>query len=705
VYRAIDTQSENRQVAVKQINLHGLPPQEIIEVTDGFHRELEFLSGLSHPHLPRIYEHFTDPEYWYLVMDFVEGLSLDHYLDDRRRSLRPTPALLPLEEICDIGLQLCSVLDYLHSRQPPIIFRDLKPENILRTEKGHLFLIDFGIARRFKPGQSRDTIPLGSPGYAAPEQYGKAQTTPRSDIFSLGALLHYLLTGNDPAEAPLLFVPSHLSSREGAGELASLVLRMVALDADKRPERISQVQQEIDRFSKIIISTANGEPIWMPPPADPPPADQTQLKHLAATYRDWNGGSLSQMQKQRGAGRSSTSSRRKFLVGTGAVVVYGAGVVVPLLSKFFSHDASSLKAISSPNASYRAGFERAMSFPLMNIAWSPDTSLIAFVRTEYGDDNTATGLVIEVGESRQQGRILFSQYLDDKRGLDSSKVKTTWSLDGQLAWGGKGIEVWRTSKGSNKYIARYTDENVEALSWSPDGQRIAFVGERGAFRVWNVKENKIAFTAPDSYPALWAFDPSIPLSWSPDGKCILSNVHKDIPKDMTNDRCLALWDAQTGRPLIIYEHIEKCTVVAWSPNSQYFASVEGQFESNDENSKESMKSNISIIGISQRFMASLNLKGKVNDLAWSHNGKYLAVSRVKYTREGFGEDSHVEVEAIVDILQGRDGRHIASASTVSRRPASTIAWSPDNQRLFGMSESADIVMWELADVLNGARVG
>src|SRR5438876_3457874 len=89
---------------------------------------------------------------------------------------------LPFSEVLSIGIQLCTVLAYLHSRQPPIIFRDVKPANIMRTSTGHLYLIDFGIARHFKPGQKKDTTALGSPGYAAPEQYGKAQTTIQTDI-------------------------------------------------------------------------------------------------------------------------------------------------------------------------------------------------------------------------------------------------------------------------------------------------------------------------------------------------------------------------------------------------------------------------------------------------------------------------------------------------------------------------------------------
>src|SRR5258708_35332883 len=145
--------------------------------------------------------------------------------------VRPLPASagLPLGETLTIALQLCDALHYLHSQQPPVIFRDLKPGNIMRTRKGRLYLIDFGIARRFKPGQLKDTIPFGSAGFPAPEQYGRAQTTPQADIYSLGALLSCLISGDDPSEHPFQFPPLRHNDIPVMHEPDALILRMVAL--------------------------------------------------------------------------------------------------------------------------------------------------------------------------------------------------------------------------------------------------------------------------------------------------------------------------------------------------------------------------------------------------------------------------------------------------------------------------------------------
>src|SRR6266496_437970 len=242
VYKARDIQSGDRLVAIKEVRLLGLHPKAMLEATTAFQREASVLSQLDHPNLPRLYEHFQNPGHWYLVMDFIAGETLEQY-----QSKAPNGRLL-LSEVLDIGLQLCIVLDYLHSQQPPIVFRDLKPANIMRTPTGQLYLIDFGIARYFKPGQAKDTVALGSLGYAAPEQYGKAQTTPRADIYSLGAVLHQLLTAKDPSDAPFRFLPLRPKSHSEPG---SLTTSMVDMDVNKRPPDISCVKQELQEMGAL----------------------------------------------------------------------------------------------------------------------------------------------------------------------------------------------------------------------------------------------------------------------------------------------------------------------------------------------------------------------------------------------------------------------------------------------------------------------
>lgn len=248
VYRAIDTTFNNRTVAIKEMSRAGLPPARVQEAEESFQRESSLLTGLLHPNLPRIYDNFTEDERSYLVMDFIEGQTLDDYL------AQLGGGSLPLEQALKWGEELCDVLSYLHEHQPPIIFRDLKPSNVMIDKRGHIFLIDFGIARIFKPGKQHDTVALGSPGYAAPEQYGKAQSTPRSDIYSLGAVLHFLLTGVDPSEQPFFFRPASQLNATVPLELETLLKQMLEMDVERRPASTHVVADTLRQIERQLSS-------------------------------------------------------------------------------------------------------------------------------------------------------------------------------------------------------------------------------------------------------------------------------------------------------------------------------------------------------------------------------------------------------------------------------------------------------------------
>jgi serine/threonine protein kinase len=197
VYQARDQRLPTKFWAIKELSTSQLAtPQELREAIQAFQREAQMLANLNHAHLPKVSDFFAEGGRYYLVMDFIEGRTLEEMLAGRGNQPFPESTVFQWAE------QLCDALSYLHTQNPPIIFRDLKPGNIMITPAGQVFLIDFGIARLFKPGQTRDTVPLGSPGYAPPEQYGKGQTDARSDVYALGVTLHQLLTGWDPSNRP-----------------------------------------------------------------------------------------------------------------------------------------------------------------------------------------------------------------------------------------------------------------------------------------------------------------------------------------------------------------------------------------------------------------------------------------------------------------------------------------------------------------------
>lgn len=228
VYLAADQRLIDKQWALKELDPSALTnPHERQERIAAFQHEANLLASLTHPYLTKVIDCFSSGDRHYLVMDFVEGSSLRQLLD-----ARATP--FSERQVLEWADQLCDVLSYLHTQSPPVIFRDLKPDNILVDQQGFIKLIDFGIARFFKPDRTKDTATFGTVGYAPPEQYGRGQTEARSDIYSLGATLHHLLTLRDPADAPFSFLPIRAIQPSLSPQLEQAVQRAVEQSIDAR---------------------------------------------------------------------------------------------------------------------------------------------------------------------------------------------------------------------------------------------------------------------------------------------------------------------------------------------------------------------------------------------------------------------------------------------------------------------------------------
>ncbi len=659
VYKARDTLSSGQStdiIALKQVNLRGLTPQEIIEATDGFHREVLLLSTLKHVNLPRIHDSFTDSEHWYLVMDFIEGETLEQYLRDTTPGSSPSKTRsLALDEVFSIALQLCQVLHYLHTRQPPIIFRDLKPANVMRAPEGNLYLIDFGIARHFKPGQAKDTMPFGSPGYAAPEQYGKAQTTPQSDIYSLGALLHQVLSGEDPAETPFRFAPLRLYGTAGLAELEALIMRMVDMDPGKRPANAAEVKEELQRIVMFRMRRTHEEPrIWRPgQPQDLP------SEFPPAPWQTIDSGSGQQQQihvPQPGP------SRRKVLLGgllAGAALVIGTEGLVWLLQSSGSRlrpPAPVLKPVPTQQivstqqvaptqqptphqlaqVVYRGHTELVWS-----VAWSPDGQLIASTSNDY---------TVQVWQPASGKRVSVYN--------TSSVHAAAWSPNGRLIafTDDDAVRGWNPSSGnsSSQFSYAVDPEGTWSVAWSPAGERIA-VGSFSGVEILNVANGEVVFKHDRPYAEVMA------VTWSPDSRYIAWGS--------SGYNTVEVWEVATNRRAYIYYGPRKDNAVAtaWSPNGKYLA-----FGSAGEVQ----------VWETARWSSVYTFAGPVqmvNAVAWSPDSKHIA--------------SAGSLDPTVQVWSATGGGHvyIYGGHTIG---VESLAWSPDGKHIASGGIDHTVQVWK-----------
>lgn len=217
-------QKDNNYYAIKE---SASSPEEEEWVEKSFQKEAAFLSGLKHPGLPVFYKDFHSGVKHYIVMEYINGKSLEDII---------SAGIIEEKKSIEWGIQICEILFYLHTLQPePVIYRDLKPANIIITPYDTVRLIDFGVARRYDPSKDCDTIRLGTPGYAAPEQCRKkGQSTPRTDIYALGVMLHQLLTGHDPSVTPFKLPPVKQLNPAISEELEWIIKKAINLDPRDR---------------------------------------------------------------------------------------------------------------------------------------------------------------------------------------------------------------------------------------------------------------------------------------------------------------------------------------------------------------------------------------------------------------------------------------------------------------------------------------
>ncbi len=266
VYLAEDLKLSSRLCAVAAMIDNFANPDEQQVAIAAFQREADMLAALRNDHIPQIYDKFSDQQSHYLVMEFVEGDTLEN-------RVKAAGGRLGERETIDIAIQILDTLEYLHGLNPPVIYRDMKPGNVMVTPDGKVKLIDFGIARFF---QTSTVTLMGTPGYAPREQYmGKVEE--RSDLYALAATLHQALSGR--AAVPFDF-PALIQLVPGTNPDLSGVLAKAL--ADRVEDRIPSARE----FKARLLAIRAAMTATPPAPAPVVPGDQTAPLRKTATQPD-----------------------------------------------------------------------------------------------------------------------------------------------------------------------------------------------------------------------------------------------------------------------------------------------------------------------------------------------------------------------------------------------------------------------------------
>lgn len=241
VYLAINAKA-NKPWAIKEVRKDGVQNFEVVR--QSLLVETDLLKKLEHPNLPSIVDIIDQDENFLIVMDYIEGITLNKVIQESGAQKQ--------EDVVAWALQLCDVLCYLHSRTPAIIYRDMKPSNIMLKYDGSVVLVDFGTAREFKERNVADTTCLGTQGYAAPEQFGgMGQTDARTDIYCLGATMYHLLTGHNPSEPPYEMYPITYWNPALSSGLENIILRCTQKNPQDRYQSAEELMYALEHYRDL----------------------------------------------------------------------------------------------------------------------------------------------------------------------------------------------------------------------------------------------------------------------------------------------------------------------------------------------------------------------------------------------------------------------------------------------------------------------
>lgn len=537
VYHAID-ENLSVEVAVKE-NLFTTE-----EYARQFRLEAVILANIRHPNLPRVSDHFVIAgEGQYLVMDYIEGEDL------RQRMERA--GVLPEDEVIMVGAAMCDALAYLHARKPSILHRDIKPGNVKISPDGHIFLVDFGLAKVVQGNQATTTGARAmTPGYSPPEQYGTARTDARTDIYSLGATLYAALTGVIPEDGLARamdnaeLTPLRKRNPNVSRRLAAAIEKAMEVDPGDRFQTADEFKMAmLDAKSKTqqLLGTYTISP---PPPeeerkeGDPVKALNVLVHSTQIDEHDFVSPRKKQLERTRRSRRSFMGVLLAVLfVGfLGALFFFPNSLPEPVRKLFPFLPPVEITALPIENTPIPSLIP--VATPVDATATLEPTPVATQTATPVVDQNilpTPLGAeylqIAYVSTRTGIPQIYMTNILSDQAiaitNMSGGACQPSWSPDGVRLVFVSPCNIKKDSYSqSSLFIINADGSGLQPLpattggdfepAWSPDGQFIAFTSMRDGYMQiysYDIPNNTIQRLV-ETAPNTAARQPS----WSPDGK-------------------------------------------------------------------------------------------------------------------------------------------------------------------------------------------
>jgi serine/threonine protein kinase/Tol biopolymer transport system component len=537
VYRAVD-ENLGLEVAVKE-NLFTTE-----EYARQFRLEAVILANLRHPNLPRVSDHFVVAgEGQYLIMDFIDG-------EDLRQRMERV-GVLPEDEVVQVGAAMCDALAYLHTRKPAILHRDIKPGNVKISPDGHIFLVDFGLAKVVQGNQATTTGARAmTPGYSPPEQYGTARTDPRTDVYSLGATLYAALTGVIPEDGlaramdNAQLTPLRKRNPDISRRLAAVVEKAMEVDPSDR-------HQTADVFKVALLNTKSktqqltGTYTVAPPPPEAERNNDAKKSSLLVhstpiEEHDFVSPRKKQIQRTTRLIRfTGITTLALILLGFMATIFFAPQLVpasarayLPFLPEVVSRN--TLVVLSPTQQSTAAATLEPTATQALPLHIT-QTAVSALTQTVAPTPIGADYLQIAYASTRTGvAQIYLTNLLNDQAipitNMPGGACQPSWAPDGtRLVFISPCSLKKDTYPESSLYIINADGSDLQPLptvpggdfepAWSPDGQFIAFTSLRDGFMQlysYNVETGKMTrLVRTDSD------DPVRQASWSADGRRII----------------------------------------------------------------------------------------------------------------------------------------------------------------------------------------